>query len=107
MNFYSIRTNDQTTIGQILNSSKRIVFDRLSWHKDEISIGDIVFIVISGDSSKKIHVYENGLRAIGKVIHLPKDEEDKKHFTLDVEIFEFFLIAPKIIIIAHMPYEVI
>jgi 5-methylcytosine-specific restriction protein B len=89
MNFYSIRTNDQNTIGQILNRTEKIVFDRLSWHKDEISIGDIVFIVISGDSSKKIHTYDNGLRAIGKVSNLPKDEEGEKHFNLEVEIFEF------------------
>jgi hypothetical protein len=89
MNFYSIRTNDQNTIGQILNRTEKIVFDRLSWHKDEISIGDVVFIVISGDSSKKIHTYDNGLRAIGKVANLPKDEEGEKHFNLEVEIFEF------------------
>lgn len=89
MNFFSIRTNDQKTIGKILKKEKLVVFDTLSWHKNEISIGDIVLIVISGDSSKKIHDYENGLKAIGKVIHLPKDEKDKKHFTLDVEIFEF------------------
>ncbi|WP_298118024.1 hypothetical protein [Flavobacterium sp.] len=89
MNYFSIRTNDQKTIGKILKKEELVVFDTLSWHKNEISIGDIVFIVISGDSSKKIHDYENGLRAIGKVIHLPKDEQDKKHFTLDVEIFEF------------------
>lgn len=89
MNFYSIRTNDQNTIGQILNRTEKIVFDRLSWHKDEISIGDIVFIVISGDSSKKIHTYDNGLRAIGKVANLPKDEEGEKHFNLEVKLFEF------------------
>ncbi len=89
MNFFSIRTNDQNTIGQILNRTKKIVFDRLTWHKDEISIGDIIFIVISGDNSKKIHNYENGLRAIGKVADLPEDEVGGKQFTLEVEIFEF------------------
>ena len=94
MNFFSIRTNDQNTIGKLLKKESQIVFDTLSWHKNEISIGDIVFIVISGDSSKKIHDYENGLKAIGKVIRLPKDEKDKKHFSLDVEVFEFL---PKIL----------
>jgi 5-methylcytosine-specific restriction protein B len=89
MNYYSIRTNDQNTIGQILNRTERIVFDRLSWHKDEISIGDIVFIVISGDSSKKIHTYDNGLRAIGKVVNLPISEESDKYFNLNIEVFEF------------------
>jgi 5-methylcytosine-specific restriction protein B len=89
MNFFSIRTNDQITIGKILNRTEKIVFDRLSWHKDEIAIGDFVFIVISGDSSKKIHTYDNGLRAIGKVLNPPKEEEGEKHFNLEVEIFEF------------------
>lgn len=89
MNFFSIRTNDQNTIGQILNGSSEIVFDRLSWHKDEISVGDIVFITISGDISKKVHKYDNGLRAIGKVLNLPKDDFDKKYFILEVEVSEF------------------
>jgi hypothetical protein len=89
MNFFSIRTNDQNTIGEILKKTKQIVFDTLSWHQYEVLIGDIIFIVISGDSSKKLHKYENGLRAIGRVIQLPKGESDTKHFTLDVEIFEF------------------
>lgn len=93
MNFYSIRTNDQTAIGQILNRTNQIVFDRLSWHKDEISIGDIVFIVISGDNSKKIHSYSNGLRAIGKVESLPKDEQSEKYFNLNIDIFEFLPIT--------------
>lgn len=88
MNFYSIRTNDQETIGKMLNAKQKIVFDRLSWHKDEISIGDIVFIVISGDSARKTHNYQNGLRAIGKVAKLPQDEVGGKHFKLEVEIFE-------------------
>lgn len=89
MEFFSIRTNDQYTIGQILNNKKRITFNTLSWHKNEISINDIVFIVISGDNSKKEHDYENGLRAVGKISQLPKDEGDGKHFSIQVEIFEF------------------
>jgi 5-methylcytosine-specific restriction protein B len=89
MNFFSVRTNDQNTIGQILDMSTMVTFDRLSWHKDEISIDDIIFIVISGDNSKKVRPYTNGLRAIGRVVKLPQDEEDKKNFKLGVEIFEF------------------
>ncbi|MEG2308078.1 hypothetical protein [Chryseobacterium sp.] len=88
MNFFSIRTNDQSSIGQILEGTKRITFDRLAWHKDEISVGDIIFIVISGDTAKKIHNYENGLRAIGKVLNLPVENTRTKSFELGVEIFE-------------------
>lgn len=88
MNFFSIRTNDQNTIGHILNGSSIIVFDRLAWHRDEISIGDIIFVVISGDSSKKIRKYENGLRAIGKVVNTPIDDLEPKYFKLEIEIFE-------------------
>lgn len=89
MNFFSIRTNDQNTIGKILQKDKNIVFDTLSWHKNEISINDIIFIVISGDNSKKDYEYDNGLRAIGKVLRLPKDEKDGKHFSLNIEIIDF------------------
>jgi len=89
MNFFSIRTNDQDTIGQILNGNNNISFDRLAWHKDDITIGDIVFISISGDASKKVHKYNNGLRAIGRVLNLPKDDSDNKYFTIDVSVVEF------------------
>lgn len=89
MNFFSIRTNDQNTIGKILNRTENILFDRLSWHREDISIGDIIFVVISGDNSKKIHSYDNGLRAIGKVSKLPINDNGEKHFNLEVDIFEF------------------
>ncbi|MBX3007648.1 MAG: hypothetical protein KF816_06425 [Melioribacteraceae bacterium] len=87
MNYFSIRTNDQTSIGKILNNDKEMTFGTLSWHKDDILIGDIIFIVVSGDSAKKLHEYDNGLRAIGRVKKLPKKEEDGTHYSLKVEIF--------------------
>src|SRR5690606_2436244 len=34
------------------------------------------------------HKYENGLRAIGRVINLPVEDAEKKYFELEIEIFE-------------------
>lgn len=86
VNFYSARTNRQDTIESlILKKSPQIELDTLSWHKDEITIGDIVYIIVSGDKAKKNFSYENGLRAIGKVIQLPYDW-DGKHFKIKVSV---------------------
>jgi len=92
MNYFSIRTNDQNTIKKILESEKTISVSRLSWHKDDVNINDIVLLVISGDSAKKSFNYENGLRAIGKVNKLPYNDDEPRHFKIDIEIT---LVLPK------------
>jgi 5-methylcytosine-specific restriction protein B len=88
MNFFSIRTNDQHTISEVLGAQKFVIFDNLSWHKNEIQKKDIIFIVVSGDKGKKTISYENGLRAIGHVISLPIDDQDRKHFSIKVQILD-------------------
>ena len=87
MNFFSIRTNHQDNIKKILEGGQNIDFGTLSWHKNDVTVGDIIFTVISGDSSKKEIVYKNGLRAIGRVTGGPFDETDK-HFRISVEIIQ-------------------
>ena len=89
MNFYSIRTNDQETIEKILSGQTSINVPKLSWHRDKVKVGDLIFIVISGDDSRKNIPYINGLRAIGKIMSKPISE-DKKHFSLDIEVSELF-----------------
>ena len=87
MNFFSIRTNDQGSIGDLLSDEINVSFSRLSWHRDEIKIGDIVFIVLSGDKSNKKFSYENGLFGVSIVKSIPKDDPDSgKHFAIDVEV---------------------
>ena len=41
MGYYAIRTNDQSTIGEILAGRQKISIDRLPWYKDDIKIDDI------------------------------------------------------------------
>lgn len=89
MNFFSIRTNRQDSIRSLLNNSSNLEFHELSWHRGEIEIGDIVFIVVSGDNSKKELTYNNGLRAISEVTSLPKGD-GPKHFKIKVKVLELF-----------------
>jgi len=90
MNYFSIRTNNQDTIGKILKQNVNVEFDTLSWHREEVQIDDIIFIIISGDNAKKQYDYDNGLKAIGKVVSRPKDSGDDKHFSLKIQITSFF-----------------
>lgn len=85
MNFFSVRTNHQITVKAIFDNQKNIKFSQLSWHKDEVNLGDIVYIIVSGDKSKKDFVYTNGLKAIAIVVGLPI-QDDRKHFSIDTEI---------------------
>lgn len=89
MGYYSIRTNDQDTIGEILNGQEKITVGRLPWYKDDIQIGDIFFLVISGDRAKKKYDYQNGLIAIFKSISKPYDW-DEKNYKIDLELVEIF-----------------
>lgn len=87
MSFFSIRTNDQALIGDLLNSTKDTVLSvgGLTWYRTEIHIGDIVFIIISGDDSKKEHDYINGLWALAKVTSEPiNDNTGSTAFSIDV-----------------------
>ncbi|WP_304518136.1 hypothetical protein [Cecembia rubra] len=89
MNYFSIRTNFQPSIIDLLEGKTNLEFNGLSWHRDEINLGDIAFIVISGDSSKKELQYLNGLRAIGQIISFPEDD-GQKHFKLNLKILILF-----------------
>lgn len=89
MNYFSIKTYDQKSVIDLLKGRKKMCFDTLSGHKDKVKIGDIVFIIISGDIANKEIFYENGLRAIGKIVSLPIiDDKRKSHFSLNVEIIQ-------------------
>ena len=89
MNFFSMRTNHQETIKSILNNKEILKFGTLSWHRNEIGEGDIVFVVISGDQSKKEINYKNGLKAIGIIVSKPVTE-DETHFSVKTKIEVLF-----------------
>ncbi|MFD0699461.1 McrB family protein [Myroides pelagicus] len=89
MSYFSIRTNDQDTIKKLLEEEVLLSIPGLTWHKDEIKKDDIIFIIVSGDNNKKKIPYDNGLRAIAKVIKLPYDV-DKKVYSIDIEVEDLF-----------------
>jgi len=97
MNYYALRTNEQTTVFTILNAvaGQSLAFDNLSWYLDNIQIDDICFIKISGDEALKLTNYDNSLVAIAKVITLPYGHHipssmSTTHATIDIEIMYTF-----------------
>lgn len=89
MKYFSIRTNDQNSIIELLNNKSQLKITGLTWYKEEVNVGDIIYYIISGDSSKKIIEYENGLRAIGKVTNEPY-EVSGKSYSIDITILNLF-----------------
>ncbi len=87
--FFSIRTNHPGAVQKILNGEKEIVIGDLSSHKDDIKLGDIVFLVISGDEAAKKFDYTNGLRSIAKVTAMPVLAGGKK-YSIGLQIINTF-----------------
>jgi len=100
MSYFSIRTNDQGSIQKILDHQKKISISGMTWLFNKIEKDDVVFVVLSGDSSKKIIDYTNGLKAIAKVVDKKvdeyKDTEKKqvKSYSIDLNIITHL---PKIV----------
>lgn len=74
MSYFSIRTKEQDTINQILDQVSVISIPGITWLFDKIKKDDIIFIVLSGDDSKKNISYTNGLKAIAQVTDKTVDE---------------------------------
>jgi len=96
MKYYAIRTNDQVTVNNLINgNTQNFAIDNLSWYQNEIAVGDIVFIKISGDDAKKKYGYDNALKAIGRIaslpynIHIPMDRVTN-HYTIDIAVDVIF-----------------
>jgi len=89
MKYFSIRTNDQNSIIELLNNKSQLKITGLTWYKEEVNVGDIIYYIISGDSSKKEIEYENGLRAIGKVTKEPYEVLGKS-YSIEITILNLF-----------------
>lgn len=95
MSFFSIRTNDQDSIRKILSKEKNIIIPGITWLFDRVEIDDFVFVILSGDESKKEFPYSNGLKAIAKVtdktVNEYKDEDETKikSYSIHLDIISF------------------
>ncbi|WP_288456110.1 AAA family ATPase [uncultured Acinetobacter sp.] len=74
MSYFSIRTNAEDSIEKILNNESTITIPGITWQFEKVQINDLVFVVISGDESKKKLKYSNGLKVIAKVTGKKIDE---------------------------------
>ena len=77
------------------NNIQNFAIDNLSWYQNEIAIGDIVFIKISGDDAKKSYGYDNALKAIGRIVSLPYNihipaGRSTSHYTIDIAVDYIF-----------------
>lgn len=95
MSFFSIRTNDQDSIRKILDGEEQVIIPGITWLFDKVENDNLVFIVLSGDESKKEFSYSNGLKAIakveGKTIDEYKDKEGAKikSYSVHLKIISF------------------
>lgn len=100
MSFFSIRTNDQDSIQKILDHEAQIIVPGITWLFDRVEKDDFVFVVLSGDESKKKIAYPNGLKAIAQIIDkkvdtYKDDNQDKvKSYSISLNIISFL---PKVI----------
>ncbi len=92
MKYYAIRTNDQTTIDNLLNGSLKVLpVNELSRYQDELNINDIIFIKVGGDDALKEFAYSNQLIALGKIIKTPYNQHTPvgkvvELFSINIEI---------------------
>ena len=95
MSFFSIRTNDQDSIRKILDGEGQVIIPGITWLFDKVEIDDLVFVVLSGDESKKEFPYSNGLKAIAKItdktVNEYKDENETKikSYSIHLNIISF------------------
>lgn len=87
--FFSIKTSIPSSVEAVLAKSKDIEIDGLNVLKEELTVGQVVFIVLGGDKGKKEVVWETGLIGIGKVSRAPYDvgyDKSNYRIRLDVEV---------------------
>lgn len=100
MRYYAIRTNDQLTINNLLSVAVTSIhpIKKLSRYQNDLSIGDIVFIKVSGDDAFKSFNYSNSLIILGKIVKLPYNQHipvNKKQQVYDIDIeVEYVLSRP-------------
>ena len=101
MKYYAIRTNDQVTVNSLIKGaiSSTHSIKELSRYENNLAIGDIVFIKVSGDDAFKSFNYSNSLIALGKIIKLPYNQKvptGKKQGVYDIDIELEYILNPYI-----------
>ena len=100
MSFFSIRTNDQDSIKKILDNEAQIIIPGITWLFDRVEKEDLVFVVLSGEESRKQIPYTNGLKALARIVDKTVDEykddnqEKVKSYSVSLNIISFL---PKVI----------
>ncbi|GED59944.1 AAA family ATPase [Brevibacillus formosus] len=83
--FYSIKTKVKEQVEAILQRQSNIELDGLNWFKDELKIGQLVFIVFGGDKPS----WDTGLIGIGAIAQGPYDvgyEKNNYRVRIDVKV---------------------
>ncbi len=88
--FYSIKTKSPEIANSILNKEQNIEINGLNILKDQLKVGQAVFIVLGGDRGKPTVTWEPGLVGIGVLSEAPYaleyDKENKKNYKIKINI---------------------
>ena len=85
--FYSIKTGDPTTVEAISDLNNPIEILQLNRFRNELEIGQTIFLVFGGDKSKPSVTWETGFIAIGHITREPYDiGYSGNNFKLQVQV---------------------
>ena len=84
---FTIKTKDPHNVADIKNVSTDVVISGLNVLKDQITAGDLVFVVFGGDKPP----WKTGLVGLAKISRAPFDEgyDGKKNFRVGIDIVSF------------------
>lgn len=85
---FTIKTKDPQNVADIKNVSTDVVISGLNVLKDQIAVGDLVFVVFGGDKPS----WKTGLVGLAQISRAPFDEgyDGKKNFRVGIDIVSFF-----------------
>ncbi|MBO0422323.1 GmrSD restriction endonuclease domain-containing protein [Enterococcus plantarum] len=86
IHMYSVKTRDENIVKNIQNQETIIRINRLNWYKNEITCGDLVFLIFGGDRKP----WKNGLVGISVVEEIIYMNEIDKNFEIDVRLIMKF-----------------
>lgn|GEM_PF-1335281 len=87
--FYSIKTKKSASVEPILRKESNIEIDGLNVLRNDLTFGQLVFIVLGGDRGKPWVTWETGLIGIGSISELPYDvgyEGNNYKIRIDVKV---------------------
>lgn len=85
--FYSIKTKTPAAVEAIKQKQQSVEIDRINIFREDLKIGQLVFIVLGGDKQKSEVTWDTGFIGIGKIVEGPYDiGYDKNNFKIKISV---------------------